>query len=269
MKAVDGKPDSLEVNGYFDRHGRCIPNSLSAPVYKKSRRYFLCEQPRIDYHTILDNTNQHLNCGRPIISLEEFEERSKAILGKLALDQLTENIGRGVHIPFVLPQREYPDIGYALDSIFIPAVDRSFRGKFPDYSFTDHNPQKLSGNVEVEINSRHNVLIEQNANRTIVGIFFPCVSEYSIPAAIEQLQDLPKEFLLAGGFDTCAAFVACPDLLLRLTGYPPLVWMTGLKSTRDGFGYHFEAYGYNLTFNRRAHHGQVAEYWSSGVVVVD
>jgi hypothetical protein len=33
-------------------------------------------------------------------------------------------------------------------------------------------------------------------------------------------------------------------------------------------GYHFEAYGHNLTFNRRPHFGQAAEYWASGLVVL-
>jgi hypothetical protein len=33
-------------------------------------------------------------------------------------------------------------------------------------------------------------------------------------------------------------------------------------------GYHFEAYGYNLTFNRRVHFDQVAESWASGLVVL-
>ena len=51
-------------------------------------------------------------------------------------------------------------------------------------------------------------------------------------------------------------------------GYPPLLWLSGLASTADE-GHYFEAYGYNLTFNRRMHFGQAAEYWDSGLVVLD
>ena len=268
MKSSVNKPNSPEIKEYFDKHGRCMPYSLVSPVCKNSRRYFLCEQPSIDYQTILVNINQCLNDGQHTIDLEEFKQRCQRIMDKLASDPLTENIGRGVHVPFVLPKRQYPDIGEALESIFLPSVDRSFRQKFPDYSFTNHNSKKLSGIVEVQEGSRHNELIEQNAKRTIVGMYFPCLSEYSIPAAIEQLRNLPRKFLLAGGYDTCAAFVACPDLLLRLSGYPPLLWMTGIRGDRDGFGYQFEAYGYNLTFNRRAHLGNAAEYWSSGLICI-
>ncbi|MBV5349669.1 hypothetical protein JZU71_00435, partial [bacterium] len=101
----------------------------------------------------------------------------------------------------------------------------------------------------------------------MVGHYFPCLLEYSVPATIEQLQNTPSEILLAGGFDTCAAFIGSPDLLLKSQDYPPLIWLAALEAERKDVGYHFEAYGYNLTFNRRPHFGQVAEYWASGLVV--
>ena len=269
MKSLDSKSNSHEINGYFDEHGRCIPNSLTKPVYKTSRRYFLCEQPRIDYRRILENINQYLNEGQPTISPGDFEERCQGIMDNLVADPLTKNIRLGVHVPFVLPQREYTDIGNDLDSIFLPAVHRSFEGMFPDRAFVNHSSRQLAGSIEVQEGSRHRELIEENCEKTVVGLYFPCLSEYSIPAAVEQLGSLPKNLVLAGGYDTCAAFVACPDLLLRLSGYPPLLWMTGIRGHQDGFGYQFEAYGYNLTFNRRAHLGKVAEYWSSGLICTE
>ena len=99
-------------------------------------------------------------------------------------------------------------------------------------------------------------------------MYLPCLLEYSIPAALEQMATLPEHFLLAGGLDTSAAFVSLPGLLLRKDGYPPLLWFSGLAAEKDGVGYHYEAYGYNLTFNRRAHLGKVAEYWASALVVL-
>lgn len=60
-----------------------------------------------------------------------------------------------------------------------------------------------------------------------------------------------------------------PDLLLRTDGYPPLLWLTGLAGEKPGIGYHFEAYGHDLTVNRRAHLGQTAEYWWSGISVLE
>ena len=33
----------------------------------------------------------------------------------------------------------------------------------------------------------------------VVGWYFPCLSEFSVPAAIEQMAGLPANLLLAGG----------------------------------------------------------------------
>ena len=57
-------------------------------------------------------------------------------------------------------------------------------------------------------------------------------------------------------------------LLLRRDGYPPLLWLSGVEAEAPDAGYHFEAYGYNLTFNRRPHLGQTAEYWWHGLTVL-
>ena len=100
------------------------------------------------------------------------------------------------------------------------------------------------------------------------AMLLPFVTEYSIPAAIEKINELPQQFILAGGFDTCSAFIGTPNLLLRKDGYPPLIWMTSLINNDDTIGYHIESYGYNLTFNRRAHLGHAAEYWSHALVVL-
>jgi len=62
--------------------------------------------------------------------------------------------------------------------------------------------------------------------------------------------------------------IATPDLLLRTDGYPPLLWLGALQGEKEQVGYHFEAYGYNLTFNRKPHFNQVAEYWCAGLVVL-
>jgi len=127
----------------------------------------------------------------------------------------------------------------------------------------------LAGKLTVQPGSRHERLIEAMGNDEVVGLYFPCLTEYSLPAALERVASLPEHLLLAGGFDTAAAFVGVPDLLLRTDGYPPLLWLTGLAGEKPGIGYHFEAYGHDLTFNRRAHLGQTAEYWWSGISVLE
>ena len=171
-------------------------------------------------------------------------------------------------MPFILPKAARADIGEALDEDYLPAVLGAFKAEFPKYDFVNHHKGGLAGKLSVAPGSRHERLLEATRQSEVVGVYLPCLLEYSIPAALEQMATLPEHFLLAGGLDTSAAFVSLPGLLLRKDGYPPLLWFSGLAAEKDGVGYHYEAYGYNLTFNRRAHLGKVAEYWASALVVL-
>jgi hypothetical protein len=251
----------------LDEHGRCIPSGLNTEVHQKTRRYFAFTQPEIDYTAIHARISQHLGIAEAI-SAGEFEQRSSAILQKLRDDPATRNITEGVSVPFFLPRASYPDYGGSLDDIYLPAVKGAFSDKHPKYTFVNHHKSGLAGKLSVAPGSRHQQLVTAMQREQIVGYFFPCLTEYSIPAALEQTGKLPEQFLLAGGFDTCAALIGSPDLLLSIKGYPPLLWLAALSGEKENVGYHFEAYGYNLTFNRRPHFGQVAEYWASGLVVL-
>ncbi|HLP98580.1 MAG TPA: hypothetical protein VK149_09055 [Sideroxyarcus sp.] len=250
----------------FDDHGRCIPSDLTAAVHRKTRRYFGFNQPAIDYAEIHARLSKHL--GNPDITPAEFEQRATAILQRLRDDPLTSTIAKGVGVPFLLPQADYADYGEALEKTYLHAVQSAFAERLPEYLFVNHHKGGLAGKLGVAPQSRHQRLVAAMQQAPVVGYFFPCLTEYSIPATLEQTARLPEQFLLAGGFDTSAALIGSPDLLLRTDGYPPLLWLAALTGEKENAGYHFEAYGYNLTFNRRPHFGQVAEYWASGLVVL-
>lgn len=251
----------------FDAHGRLIPRNLKNGVFAKSRRYFSITQPEVDYGKIYARLTKYLNIGDSV-SKEEFETRAEKILDKLRSDANASNILNGVCVPFMLPVEAVADIGTLLDSKYIPAVQSAFSEVFSDKNFTNHNKGGLAGKLAIALGSRHEKLLKAQQNQVLVGYYFPCVTEYSVPAAIEQMAQLPEQFLLAGGVDTAAAMVAAPDLLLRKDGYPPVLWMAALDAEKTGAGYHFEAYGYHLTFNRRVHLDQPAESWASGLVVL-
>ena len=202
------------------------------------------------------------------ISVQNFEQRAEAILQNLRSDPKTKSITEGVCVPFFLPKADYPDYGEALEKVYLPAVKNAFSEKFPQYECVNHHKASLAGTLRITPESRHERLDAGMQQDQVVGYYFPCLMEYSVPAAIEQMAALPEQFLLAGGFDTSAAMTGSPDLLLRTDGYPPLLWLSALKDANTQAGYHFEAYGYTLTFNRRSHLGQVAEYWTSGLVVM-
>lgn len=250
----------------FDEHGRCIPSGNVAPVHRKTRRYFALAQPEIDHAAIHARTSRHL--GGIDITPDEFARRADAIRQNLQNDPRTRDIAKGVGVPFLLPRATCADYGDALEHVYIEAVRNAFLEKFPQYRFTNHHKDGLSGKLGIAPGARHERLVQAMQQGAVVGYFFPCLTEYSIPAAIERTAALPEQFLLAGGFDTSAALIGSPDLLLRTDGYPPLLWLAALQTEKELVGYHYEAYGYNLTFNRRPHFGQAAEYWASSLVVL-
>ncbi len=257
----------MQTIEHFDSYGRCIPKGIESEHHTKTRRYFLFEQPEIDYDAIHSRLVKHLAIENPISS-EEFANRAEDILDNLRGNPELSNILNGAHVPFMLPLQEREDIGNRLDQQYINAVKTSFEEKFSDNTFTNHHKDSLEGKLSIAKDSRHECLITAQSEQLIVGYYFPSLMEYSVPAAIEQTANLPEQFLLAGGYDTSAALIGSPDLLLRKDGYPPLLWMAALDTEKSGVGYHYEAYGYNLTFNRKPHFNRVAESWASGLVVL-
>ena len=261
--------NTTEISTYFDLHGRCLPPGLTAPAHAASRRWFLFQQPEIDYAAIYTRTLQHLGQGRALsTSAEAFATRAQAIQARLLADPACTNLARGVGVPFLLPADTIGDYGQALEDKYLPAVSAAFKATLPNYDFVKHHPEPLNGKLHIAPESRHAQLTEAAGQGDVVGWFYPCLLEYSVPAMREAVASLPEGLLLAGGIDTCAALVGSPNLFLRLDGYPPLIWLGALDGEKEGIGYHFEAYGYNLTFNRRAHLGQAAEYWAGALVVL-
>ena len=263
------KKENLNLSKYllFDEHGRCIPDKVSSDVYKESRRYFLVPRVKVKIENIYNNIKNHLD-PKTDLSLKYFKNRTLKILNELNSDPLSQNITKGMGVPFFLPKSETRDVGKELINKYIAALEKSFKEENPKYEFNNFCTEDLTNKLKVVQDSRHQILIDAMENDNIVGYYFPCLLEYSVPAAIERIKSLPKNFLLAGAFDTFSAFIGTPNLLLRHDGYPPLLWMTGIEGEKDYAGYHIEAYGYNLNFNRRPHHGNAAEYWAHGLVVL-
>ncbi len=255
-------------DGLFDELGRRIPPAaLTAAAHRRSRRYFDFARREVDYALIHGRLARHLPPGESLTAAD-FSARAAAILRRLRDDPLTRRIAEGVGVPFMLPHADYPDYGDALEHLYLEGVRASFTEAYPAYQFVNHHKAGLTGKLGIAPGSRHDQLVQAMREAPLVGYYFPCLTEYSLPAAIEQMQFLPEQFLLAGGFDTGATLIGTPDLLLRPDGYPPLLWLSALSAETEGVGYHFEAYGYNLTFNRRPHLNQAAEYWASGLVVL-
>jgi MoaA/NifB/PqqE/SkfB family radical SAM enzyme len=265
--ALTGEAPATVADGaWFDAQGRLVPTGVSEPVHATSRRYFQLRQPRIDYAGILARTTATLG-GTGLPSAIAFRDRIDTVLRDLAADPATRDLLHGVYVPFVLPQAAHDDIGTALDQRYLPAVAQACAAMQPAQTFVNHHQTGLVDRLRVG-GGRHDRLIRAMAAGPVVGVYFPALSEYGIPAARARVAALPERFLLAGGYDTCAALIAAPDLLRHDDRYPPVLWLAGLDAEKAEANYHFEAYGRDLTFNRRVHFGQAAESWCSGLVVL-
>ena len=251
----------------FDEFGRCIPKT-TFPVHATSRRYFKCDEPQTSMKEAYARIKRYLGPGIEV-SEHDFCDAINRITQQMRNNPSTRKILSGVGVPFIIPRMLVTEIGTLLEEKFIPAIANAYESKFPAYRFTNHAVIGLAGKLSVLEGSRHERLIEAMSRKDVVGIYFPSLTEYSIPACIEQLQSLPDNLMLSGGFDTCAALTGTPEVLMRKEGYPPMLWLGALAGEKPGIGYNFEAYGYNLTFNRRAHLNATAEYWWNGLTVME
>lgn len=252
----------------FDEFGRLTPVDIKHQAHKETRRYFNCDQPEIDYSAIYSRLNTYLGADKNFKD-NEFEDKAEQILKEIEDNELLNGMLKGVKVPFFIPKNEnLNDIGEALEDFYLKKVEASYNDFYPEYEFKNHYRLGLKNKLEVQEGSHYNFLIDRLKKETVVGYFFPCLSEYSIPAAIEASQKLPENFVLSGGFDLSASFIGTPDLLMRKDGYPPLFWLAGLKTDNATHNFHFETYGYNLTFNYRPHLDMAAEYWWCGISVI-
>ncbi len=248
----------------FDKSGRCIPGPVSAKVQQKVRRYFRCDPPKYDLQDIFQRSNRYL--GQISLGFDQFTAQVAQLQSKLQQDPGLSNLLHGPMVPFLLPRKAPQDIGEALEQDYLPAVAAAFNERFPDYAFVDHNKVALPHKLLPVPGCGHAELLQTQTEQDLVGLYFPALDGYSLEAARQQLAFLPEGFSLAGAADSCAALVACPELLLREDGYAPLLWLGALESDDPNEGFHFEAYGYNLNFNRRMHLGNADEYWANGLV---
>lgn len=252
-------------DGLFDRYGRCSAEDLTADVHRKSRRYFRINQPEVDLKEIYGRITQFVPGDYPPCVV--FEKDIGEMLNSIRSNPMVEGIMRGVYVPFILPRTVVLDEGQALEEHYLGYLIKSFKNKFPHYDFKDHHITPLSGCFKAVIGSRHEKLVNMLSSQHVTGIYFPTFTEFSIKAAVERIQDLPDNFILAGPIDTTIALIAAPKLLQNKKEYSPLLWLPGLTTKEDDC-YCFEAYGYDLTFIRRVHFNKASEFSTCGISVV-
>jgi hypothetical protein len=256
------------VQNLFDVAGRRVPDArLGGPVNPASNRYSLA-QPAIDYAETYARTTEHLAAaGLP--SAAEFADRAEALLEALRRDEQTAHLATAVRVPFMLGSGGHDDLGKSLDDLYLPALARSWKSRFPKYDFKNELTGRLAGQVGIAEGSAYERLVKAMSDGPVVGYYFPlALLGFSVTASRQQMADLPSTFALSGGHEACAALIGCPDLIMKTDGYPPQLELAALQGPAVGYGYHFAPYGYNLTFNGRYHNGQSSDYVSPGLTVI-
>ena len=152
----------------------------------------------------------------------------------------------------------------------MPAIKKSYEKCFPDYEFINHCKEKLEDNISIWDNSRYQKMITKCSENEVIGILYLSMNEFSFPAANEAINKLPENFVLSGAYEIMTSIIAVPELLFKKEKYPPLLWFSALKNKQDdNLSYHIEPYGYNLTFNIRAHLNEAAEYWWHSTTLIE
>ena len=256
----------------FDSKGRCLPNLTNFPAHKKSRYYFNLDEKinnNINLKEIFENISENISTSLTI-SYDDFEKKIKNIKENLSSREETKNILNGYGFPFIIPKLPSEDIGTNLQNIFLPALEKSYRKKFPNYEFQNHVKFKLEKKIDLWENSRYEKVISRSLETDVVGIFFTCLNEFSLPAAIDIINKLPENFILSGGYEIISAIIGKQNILMREDKYSPLLWFSSMKNANDdNLSYHIEPYGYNITFNERAHLNEAAEYWWHSITYID
>jgi hypothetical protein len=213
--------DVLKV--LFDKHGRRIPEGLSASVCDANRDFRL-DQPKLDaeldYAKRITRLHDCLSVDTKVTA-EQLKMETERLLALIRDNSQIANITNGVWLPLVLPKMETDDVGAELER-YLKAVSKSYVEAFGDRKFYNYRKGTLANEVSIINGSRHDQLIERMKQGPVIGILFPSpLQGFSINAQREQMATLPEEFILSG-LDTVIAMVMYPDVLARDHNTPGL-----------------------------------------------
>tara|TARA_Y100000588_G_scaffold168510_1_gene182306 strand:+ start:844 stop:1638 length:795 start_codon:yes stop_codon:yes gene_type:complete len=252
----------------LDENGRLDPSpNLNGDAHAVSRNYFQFPNDSVglsESYKLLRNAFEN------IVSETIFKEKQEALYTKAR-----KLLGLGssgtplVYSPFFLPKMRHDDIGLEIENVYFPAIQNSYKAECPDNDFTVEFKDSLEGKIKSIPGLGHDRLEAAVRESDILGLSLFILREYSVQAAREQITVMPTDFSLTGMLDLSGSLVARPKLMFNTEQYAPMVWTPSCETPWEHANFHYEAYGYNLMFNRRVHHDLVAEYWSHGVSIFE
>ena len=252
------------INNLFNSSGRFEYENSSYPHHELVRNYFKIVSPNKS-NEYFYNKIKTVWGNLFSLTLEEFNDEVEKINKRIEHDNFN-NIKKSISpLPIYIPKIEFENHIDLLIKYYLPKLKDSFKSENPEYDFSAYNLPTKNTKNSIDKISNYEKLLEASKSKSYVGLFFPCFNEFSKKAALDCFKQLPDYFVFSGGIDTTSALISHPKLLIRKEGYAPLLWIGSFDSEKEDAAYHFESYGYNLTFNRKVHFNKCAESWLFGV----
>lgn len=255
-----------------DLNGRVIPTGSERVYSATDRRYFCLEQPKLDSLAIYQRFVKFFGTG-PFVDLDssEFTRQVERLKSEVQADPSLSNLLQGIYVPFILPKLSFFKDA-PLEQLVV-AAGRSFEDCYPNFEFRFLAENDLDAMLEWRQDSRWENIHKIWNERSVVGLYFPtALSGFAIPDHTVVLSRLAKNLILSGIPEAASAFVGSPGLLMKSDGkYPNLLALTAFlpkEQSQSHMFYFFEAYGWNLYFNKRSQIGAVSEYYSGGISVI-
>ena len=254
------------VKKLFDKHGRRIPEGLSARVCDADRDFRL-NQPELeqdfDYASRIMRLHGCLGVDTGIIA-EQFKQETERLLALIRDNSHIANIASGIWLPVVLPQLTTDDLGTTLEQ-YLEGVGKSYAKTFSDRKFYNHRKGVLAGEVSFVDGSRHEQLIVKMKQGPVMGIHFPNpLQGFSINASREQMSTLPEGFILSG-MDTPVAMEMYPDILVCNWSTPSLD-LAALSWRSAGYSLGFGADDAGLVFGGAGDLAYADDCYSGGLL---
>ncbi len=203
---------------YFDKNGHGIPENLTATVCDSNKDYTLT-QPDVLSNVFLAGcfvrAKNYLGdyLGRGMISYGSYQELVNIQVAKLKADESVANLLKGVWLPIIIPPMVIDDIGRSVETI-VEAAGASYKDQYQNRKWENELKGKLAGNVTIIEGTRHDRLISQIAENSVVGIYFPnALQGFSVNAQREFVQRLPEGFSLTGAIEPSVALAMYPTVL--------------------------------------------------------
>ncbi|MEK7125416.1 MAG: hypothetical protein AAB880_00720 [Patescibacteria group bacterium] len=249
----------------FDRHPcRIRPRNLAANICNPNWNFHL-DRIALDHYERLARMEEYCGTGN-VISVSEFQERTEAGHAKAMALPGCANLAKAVRLPLCLSRAEIHDLGQALDELYLPTVEQSYKAQFPQRSFTNCLHGQLAKQVSIVSGSHYETLLQALSRGTVVANYYPnTLQGYSVHAQREQMATLPEGFILSGPLDTAMGWVMYPDVLGRdykTPGYDcsAVQWQSSARSLCFG------ACVGEADFGRRANLSDACGRYSGGLL---